>query len=72
MTRVTAVSPRGVARSYDVPGTIAGVAAAISAAQGGELAVATSEGIEATLRTSEIVMLQLLDFREPVVQPVRD
>lgn len=65
MVRITTVSPRGVSETHDVPGTIAGVAAAIVAANGGEL---VADG--ATVRTSEIVMLQLLDFREPVVQPV--
>lgn len=64
MVRITTVNPRGVAETHDVPGTIAGVAAAIVAADGGELM--------AGVRTAEIVMLQLLDFREPVVQPTPD
>lgn len=64
MVRITTVNPRGVAETHDVPGTIAGVAAAIVSAPYNELATG-----ETTVRTAEIVMLQLLDFREPVVQP---
>jgi len=69
VTRITAISPRGVATAYDVPGSIEAIAGAIAAAQRGTVEVTTYAGDRAGVRVGEIVMLQLLDFDRPVLQP---
>lgn len=67
MVRITAVSPRGIARTYDVPGSIAGLAKSIVGSARGVLEVATSQQARSSVHVSEIVMLQILDIDRPVV-----
>jgi hypothetical protein len=71
MVRITSVNRRGIATVFDVPGSIAAVARSIVAASGGVLEVITRDGEQAKVPATEIVMLQLLAVRRPVLDPDR-